>query len=122
MWKALHQKDHHGLIETIQENQSLLSEIKVVGSRCKEVCETMRKLGVDAAKITGAGSGGFVLGLLPTDKNKADASMAELKRYFGNDAVIDTDQQINRSDSEQPSISAGIGTKPRTDSGAMHVH
>ena len=115
MWKALHQKDHNGLIETIQENQSLLGEIGVVGSHCQQVCDAMLELGVDSVKVTGAGSGGFILGLLPKEKQKADAIIASLRRVFGDGAVIDTNQQRSNYQSTTPI------TDIQKDAGAHYV-
>ncbi len=87
-WKALHQNDMQGLVETMRENHSLLQEIEVVGQRCMELVEKMTDLGTVAAKVTGAGGGGFVLGVLPKDPSAAAVTQKNLEDHFGKDAVI----------------------------------
>lgn len=100
-WKALHQNDLQGLVDTMNENHFLLKEIEVTGEHCERIVEKSVQLGALSAKVTGAGSGGFVLAIIPQDPAEADTVLEKLRECFGPAAVIDAGSPEKKIDKKE---------------------
>jgi mevalonate kinase len=57
--------DHGELAQVMMEAQALLSGLGIMTDALQRVIAIAKELGASAAKVTGAGGGGFVLALLP---------------------------------------------------------
>jgi len=106
-WKALQQGDLQALTETMKENHSLMREIDVVGDLCDQIVAKVCELGAIAAKVTGAGSGGFILGVLPSDREQAALALRAIQGQFGFDSVVDTDRQTHDTRNNEQQVKTG---------------
>lgn len=81
-----------GSVSILQEAMSLsallLKEIGVVTPLMEELASQAIACGVLAVKPTGAGGGGFLLGLLPQDQSAAEAAVSCLNATFGPDSLM----------------------------------
>ncbi len=64
--EALRERDLERLGHCFNVNQSLLRSLGVSSSRIERVVSDLKKLGALGAKLTGAGDGGFVIGVFDT--------------------------------------------------------
>ena len=84
---SLKRKDHDLMAHVMKESQLLLDEAGVVTDELRDIVTRSEKLGILATKITGAGGGGSLLGLLDpknieNQKKLLREELAEYDIYF----------------------------------------
>ena len=82
---ALEQGDVSLLAHAMNRASSMLGEAGLTSHLLQEMLGSIKKAGVPAAKLTGAGGGGCVLALL--EPNLANHQLGELCKIFGNERV-----------------------------------
>lgn len=78
--KSLISGDIHTLGMSMNESAELLEEVGVVPANLKEMIHQTRELGALAAKTTGAGGGGMIIGLL--DPNQSEEQFRRIQEQF----------------------------------------
>tara|TARA_B100001094_G_C18109655_1_gene760406 strand:+ start:396 stop:1385 length:990 start_codon:yes stop_codon:yes gene_type:complete len=90
--KYLSNQNHHDLADIITETNKLLFESGIIPAKLDEIITVIKKLGIPAAKITGAGGGGSILCLLTA--NAHDQQMNLLQQNFGKEKVFHANPKI----------------------------
>jgi mevalonate kinase len=83
--RALREGEAELLADAMAKCHDLLTEAGVVTEPVADVVANALRHGASAAKVTGAGGGGCVLALIPT--NKCDKVIAALRQDMGSDRV-----------------------------------
>jgi mevalonate kinase len=83
--RALREGEAKLLADAMAKCHDLLTEAGVVTEPVADVVASALRHGASAAKVTGAGGGGCVLALIPT--NKCDKVIAALRQDMGSDRV-----------------------------------